>query len=688
MIELNYSKKQLKPIIEKYGIDVENNKNFHNIILMFNGQTNYQIWALKLFFNNICSLDVLNRINQWAIENQTDIKNLMRQNIVSYTKGEELQGLFNEMRGLDLLRKIREGASWFNTSQRKLIIDSLTKDINGTAYNGLQAFSIASTLGVWEKLFEDIKRLPKTRRDKMISLSSALYNLNDLKKHIESSLTATYEWNREDMLSYMERNTPDCKVVFDENNVVVLNVPSFKSSQALCGKGRTCWCLTREDRYFRQYVTDTGSKQYFLFNFNRREDHELAHIGFTVHKTNGITNAHSTRNNSMCGSGVLIDGKRINVQEALKQCNIPLSAYITLKPLKYSWDKASVLKMIAANKNHLALSYDKNNRLIINILTDTGINLLIGHSLINNSYYSGNSSQKKLYVILDFNVDYTNDKSCVLLRYVNNRYGTMSLQYMIDVYNTQMNDNREDYWESINVSQDEFINMEAIDPNIMLHKLINEKKEKDAVKLINTTKNLNVNHEFESNLPVFAAIENNLFNIFEAIINHSSYNSAITNGYGSSVFQSLLFAYDTNQKPSSQHNQDVKHLINMMLDCKNIDFNVQDINAETALSIVCSIPQLLWVVERLINNPSVNVNTVDDFNFTPLGSAINCQNYDAIKLLGQRKDLIIRKCDVENAQKHGFDLYSLISPNTNSEENLICPDMDLSDIFAQAFGCL
>ena len=35
MLEVNYSKKQLNPLIQKYSIDVVNNEVFHKIILRF-----------------------------------------------------------------------------------------------------------------------------------------------------------------------------------------------------------------------------------------------------------------------------------------------------------------------------------------------------------------------------------------------------------------------------------------------------------------------------------------------------------------------------------------------------------------------------------------------------------------------------------------------------------------------------
>lgn len=686
MVELNYSKKQLKSLIEKFNVDVENDGNLHEIIIMFDGQTNYQMWAMKLFYGKVCGLDVIRRIKEWADAFKTEIKNLVKQNIVAYTTSEELQGLFTEMRGLELLKNVREGASWFNTAQKKLIVDTLLKNSNGNL-NGFEAFAKQSSLNKWEKVFGGISRLSKSRREKLISTSSALYNLTDLFNHIENALSATYEWNREDLLAYMANNTPDCEVVFDKDNVMVLNIPSFKSSRALCGKGRTGWCLTREERYFKQYVLDPrDAKQYFLFDFNKREDNELAHIGFTVRRSEGIVNAHSTSNNNMLGDGIMVDGKRVNVQTALKMCNIPLSTYMDIKKPSFGWSMESILKMLASKTEDFALSCNKNGVLVVNVLTNNGASMLLKHSLIRNSYWQINNSTK-LYVVLNLNDDYKNDDACILLRYVNDRYGSVTLERMIDTYNSVLPNN---YLEKFGIQTSDYLNRENIDPKIMLHKLINERQESEAISLLDKNKDMDVNHIFESNLPIFASIEQKMFNLFEAIVNHSKFDCKTTDGYGETVLHRLLYAYDTNLPSNSEHNVNIKRLINMMLSSDNIDLNVQDINAETALSVAACEPQLLWVMESLVNNTKVNVNIADDFNFTPLGTAINAKNIEAIKLLGTRPDLVIRQCDIDNAKKHGFDLFDIIEPNNNSEDGLIIQEdlNELSEIFAKAFGCL
>lgn len=688
MIELNYSKKQVKPLIEKYGINVEKDKNFHDIITMFDGQTTYHLWAIKLYYDKVCSLDVLNRVKLWTDVYKNEIKNLIKKNVTAYVTSSDIQQLFHEMRGLEIIKTIRDGASQFNTDQKKIFIDRLLKFENGIPLNGLEIVNNVNLMMPenWSKLFTKISKLPQIRKDKLIRTSSALRNINDLKAHLENSLTATYEWNREDLLAYVENNTPDCGIAFDSNNVIVLSVPSFTSSQSLCGKGRTCWCLTREERYFRQYVTDNcNAKQYFLFDFNKREDHELAHIGFTVVKEHGITNAHSTSNNNMMGDGIMVDGDRVSIHKALKKCNIPLSTYITIEKPSYSWEMENVLKMISQNTHSLAISCSKNNCLVINVLSIHGLNILMKHTAINIANQSI-PRNGKVYVVMNFNVDFNHEDACFIMFYEGDRYGSISLNRTLNLYNvvTEININ------DLGIKTSDYLNRESIDPKILLHKLIHENQEEEAVELVKNSKELDVNFTFESTLPIFSAIENKMYKLFTTIINHPKFDSKNTDGYGETILHRLLYAYDTTKEKCHENNENIYKMINAVLDNDLIDLNVQDINAETALSVACGELTLTWVVERLVNNTKVNVNIADDFNFTPLGTAINAKNIEAIRILGNRPDLVIRKRDVENAKKQGFNLYDIIAPNDNSEDDLIIQNEinELSEIFAKAFGCL
>lgn len=102
-------------------------------------------------------------------------------------------------------------------------------------------------------------------------------------------------------------------------------------------------------------------------------------------------------------------------------------------------------------------------------------------------------------------------------------------------------------------------------------------------------------------------------------------------------------------------------MINIILDSEQFDFNTQNLNLDTAVNIACQYPQTTWIAERFIANPRVNINVVNDFNCSALGCAIYGGNMDAIKLLAQRKDFVVREDDKELAHTKGVNLNSVLA---------------------------
>lgn len=655
MSEVNYSKKQINPLIEKYKIDSEKNMVFKAIISMFADQTNYQIWAIKSVFENVINIDTLQRIKAWAENNHTEIKNLVKGNIILYKTPQEFKMLEDEMRGLDMMKFVKDSINRFNTRQRKM----MTTNIFSGVSNGLDALN-STRFKEWFEILRQMSTLIRHRQEKLISTSSAIDDFNFLKSHIKSALAETYEWNKEDMLGFMARNASDCSVVFDENNVVVIQVPSFKSSKLLCGNGRTGWCLTREERYFNQYVKEPkDAYQYFLFDFNKPENHELAHIGFTVRLGSGISNAHSTKNSSLCGDGISIGGKRVNIHTALADAKVPNSVFIHLKPLKYyKWDVEAFLKYMEQNKHDFAISVAENNRFIVRALTNNGLAKLIDHTLIDYRRYNV-CNDTKTYALLDFNLKKDDDKSLVLLHYTKDQYRFDTLSYMQDAYNINMMKSK--YLESIGITTDMYLNREAIDPTILLHKLIDEGSEKEAIELIaKEGEAFDVNYEFNNSTPIFKTISNRMYSLFETIVNHSKFDAETSDGFGEPLLLSLM--YSLTQEIEAKENEATIKMINTILNSKNFDFNAQNINLDTAVNVACEKPHLYWIVERLIADPSININVVNDFNCAALGNAIRRKNTKALKLLGTRPDLVIREEDKELAKQNGYNLDEFINP--------------------------
>ena len=112
---MTYNKKQMQPLIDKYAINPETNKLFINVVEMFDGQPNYQIWAVKMIFSKTIDSEELERIHDWVTKNQTLVKSLEKQNVVSYSTKALINQLFKEMEGLYNTAVIKSTSNNFNT---------------------------------------------------------------------------------------------------------------------------------------------------------------------------------------------------------------------------------------------------------------------------------------------------------------------------------------------------------------------------------------------------------------------------------------------------------------------------------------------------------------------------------------------------------------------------------------------
>lgn len=678
-MEIFYSKKQIQPLIDKFKINVETNDAFKDIIVMFNEQTNYQVWAIKAVFGNGILLRNINIIKNWIDENQTDIQHLIKGNIVSYKTVNDFDLLLKEIDGQQKIKLIKSMINRFNTDQRVILNHEIIDSIKDFA----QA-SASSKITFWFQVFKGVLTLPKDRIEKLISTSSALRDIASLSKHIENALKATYTWNKEDMLGFFERNCQHSKIVYDNGNIVVVEVGSFSDSQKLCGGGRTGWCLTREERYFKQYVSDyKENKQYFLFDFSKRECEELAHIGFTVKEGHGIVNAHSTKNSSLCSEGIKINGEYVNIHKALEMVKLPKSVYIHLKPLTFfEWNVESFLKFISQYKT-ASISMAKDNRYIINVLDNTVLKYILSHTLIDLRAFPIDRNHK-VYVMFDFNLSKDDDNCIVALSYEKDSYNFDTLTKIVDAFNVKKTNGN--YLSSLGITSDMYLNREVIDAKILLHKLIDENNEAEAIKLIEKEgDDFNVNYEFNDRKPIFSAIANNMCELFNKIVSHKTFDYNQTDPLGENILQSLMYMY---LDDSSANKDKIKNMIDIILSKNDneFDFNSKNINDDTAINIAAENPKFIWILENLISRPNININVVNDFNCTVLGNAIRKKNIEGLKLIGRRHDLVVREDDLALAKEFGINLEDYIDKNllkniTPSEKKLT-----FAEIFAQALA--
>ena len=658
---MTYNKKQMQPLIDKYQINPETNKLFINTVEMFDGQTNYQNWAVKMIFSQTLTFDELKEIHDWIVANQNAISKLEKKNIVSYTNKSGIAQLKKEMVGLEMLSFIKNIISHFNTDQKKM----LTNTLLDKEYTPLEAYNNAN-LKKWYEVFRLFNKKPMARKNKFYSTCSAFKSCDKLLQAIENCLAESYEWDKDDLLVYIERNANDCEIVFNEGPIVIIRVPSFNSSHKLCGSGRTQWCITREPHFFSDYVTRYDGKrdQYFLFDFSRKETDCFAHVGFTVEGGSGIIIAQTCDNKDMM-SDFKQGNETLSIHKLLAKIGVKTSKFIRLpREIGFKWDIKSVVEMVKKNPQNYAIAFEGNNKLVLNILNISALSNLVGHTFIKYGNYAVND-KNKVYLFMDFDLPFNEDNSMIAIQYSKDMYGTQSLVRMTETFGKDLT--KEGYLNKIGIDTEKFLNREAIDPSILLHKLIDENNETGAIELIKKeSEKINVNFEFNTRVPIFSAINNRMYKLFDAIINHPKFDSKIEDGFGETLLESLLYLYGSDEIATSKEDKKLlTTMITSILNCKTFDFNALDLNHDTAINVACQFPSEAWIVKSLVANKNININCVNDFEVAALGQCITNNNLEALKLIGQRPDLKVREEDKKLAKSCGINLNEYIKPNEN-----------------------
>ena len=193
---------------------------------------------------------------------------------------------------------------------------------------------------------------------------------------------------------------------------------------------------------------------------------------------------------------------------------------------------------------------------------------------------------------------------------------------------------------------------------IKFHHLIDSGDEKGAIELLEQCgDSIDVNYKYNERIPIFSAIHQHMYDLYDEIVNHPMFNSTVEDGFGETLLGSLLYLRGCDEiKDSPFKVEEIERMIKTILNNKKYDFNMTDINNDTVINIACGYPKLIWVVEELANKKDVNPNVINDFGRTALTTAIHWKNIEAIKILATRKDVIVRPTDLEEADMVGIDL--------------------------------
>ena len=399
-----------------------------------------------------------------------------------------------------------------------------------------------------------------------------------------------------------------------------------------------------------------------MFDFSRKESDAFAHIGFTMENGRGFYCAQTCNNNSMMG-GYTQNGETMNINQALEKAGCKMSLFLRLNALtNYKWELESILKLVKNKPNDFAVAYEKDGRLIINVLNSQAVKTLISHSLINLGNFMVDNNNK-VYVFIDTNVKYNDERALIAMHYQKDQYGTLSLKRMNDPFNTDIT--KLGYLSKVGITTDNYLNREAIDPQVLLHKLIDENDEIGAIKLLEKEgKNFNVNYEFNQRVPIISAVNNKMYTLFEKIVSHPKFDSSIEDGFGETLLESLIYLYGSDEiSASKEEEKSLKRMIIAILKSDTYDFNAKDLNSDTAINIACEYPKMLWIVEALASKKNVDINIVNDFECAALGDCIRNKNLEALKIIGKRPDVKVREEDKKLAKTYGINLSDYIKPD-------------------------
>ena len=195
------------------------------------------------------------------------------------------------------------------------------------------------------------------------------------------------------------------------------------------------------------------------------------------------------------------------------------------------------------------------------------------------------------------------------------------------------------------------------DASIQLHKLIENGDEQGAINLINSEKSIDVSYEYNHALPIFSAINYNMYNLFDVIVAHHTYDINVEDGFGESLLESLIYMYASDEITSDpSQNSALERMIKAILKYNAYNVNTKDLNEDTALIISCEFKKLNWLTKEFLLNKDIDINVINDAECSALTEAIRYKNLEAIKMLSKMRNLVVRDIDRETAKEVDIDL--------------------------------
>lgn len=356
-----FYKNNRKLLSSVVGKMIESTNPLVKEIYCYCGNANYLNWALKNIIQFGISPVQMRRNIEWALNNSQLVSKLQKKNIISYNGNDIYNSLIDEIHHLREEKRASSIINTFNTEQKKLFKEN---------YDKLPI----SLLGKFATL-------SFTKRQNFIRKMSTVTDLGEILKQMAYVSSQHFDWNIDSLKNYINNvENINCNVVYDKNNILIAEVHDYETVKRLAKT--TNWCISKNKQYWNNYMGGDKkkySKQYILFNMNEREDSEYSIVGFTTHKDETITHAHSFTNVSLVGEGrrlerfktIFASNAQKYIQDLFLENEIPLSVVLKRKTIFDKWDKATFIKIICkltgVNESDITVYRDDDNKFVFSL---------------------------------------------------------------------------------------------------------------------------------------------------------------------------------------------------------------------------------------------------------------------------------------------------------------------------------
>jgi hypothetical protein len=302
------------PLDEREIRMAENNPNFLKIKDMVRDNPNWTYLFVKFFFEDEISMEDLQQLYTRLRE--------FRQNLNELPMAPERYATIvpDDKDRRSGYERLTDGLTQIGLNRiAKKFVDKLPGEF---LVNNKQAKDYGQTV---PSMKDEYRRSPNTIKQKVAGISQALSELGEDKFNFFVSKIKRYRSlnevinaannfikasNIDGQQKFIEAlidankkfgEVNGAEVVFDENNILIIEVRSFQANRAL--NANTSHCIKDSQGHWDSYVGDNNyNKQYYIYNFNLSPSDNYSIIGITIEPNQKIRACHIKNDNSL-GTG-------------------------------------------------------------------------------------------------------------------------------------------------------------------------------------------------------------------------------------------------------------------------------------------------------------------------------------------------------------------------------------------------